>query len=210
MDSELWKVKKNIKDKRKNATTVVKKTPASTSIVLTKYINRFFITVILMLITLISLKSNVNLKTTFYKHVFDTNISFASINKIYKDYFGSPIPFQNLFKDKIEPVFNEKLNYTEANKYKDGVKLVVDQNYLVPILESGIVIFIGEKEGYGKTVIIQQTNGIDLWYSNIDKLNVKLYDFIEKGKLLGECIDTNLYLVYVKEGKVLDYKEYIK
>ena len=209
MDNELLKLKNDIKNKRKVATTrssIVKK---GTSIKWGKYISKLFIAVILMLITLITLKSNNELKTNFYKQVFDTNISFASINKVYQDCFGSPIPFQKLFKNKIDPVFNEKLSYDEANKYKDGVKLTVKKNYLIPILESGIVIFIGDKEGYGNTVIIQQTNGIDIWYSNVDKLNVKLYDFIEKGTLLGEVKDTNLYLVYIKEGKVLDYKDYI-
>lgn len=44
----------------------------------------------------------------------------------------------------------------------------VSNNYLVPTLESGIVVFMGEKEGYGKTIIIEQINGIDVWYSNIE------------------------------------------
>ena len=45
-----------------------------------------------------------------------------------------------------EKVFNEKLTYEKANVYKDGVELKVDSNYLVPNLESGIVVFMGDKE----------------------------------------------------------------
>lgn len=211
MDNELLKVKNDIKNKRKHVTDFSKPLAfkKGTSIKWSRHLSKLFITVILMLITMITLKSNSELKTIFYKEIFDTHISFASINKLYQDYFGSPIPFQNLFNNKLDTVFNEKLDYEEANKYKDGVKLTVKKNYLIPLLESGIVIFIGDKEGYGNTVIVQQTNGIDLWYSNVDKLNVKLYDFIEQGTLLGESKDTNLYLVYIKEGKVLDYKDYI-
>ena len=39
---------------------------------------------------------------------------------------------------------------------------------------------------------------------------MKLYDYVEKGKLLGETKDNNLYLVYQKDGQYLDYKEYIE
>jgi len=41
-----------------------------------------------------------------------------------------------------------QLSYSKESVYKDGVKLTVSDNYLVPALESGIVIFIGNKEGY--------------------------------------------------------------
>ena len=56
---------------------------------------------------------------------------------------------------------------------------------------------------------IQQVNGIDLWYVGLKNTNIKLYDYIEKGKLLGE-VDTNeIYLFYQKEGKFIDYQEYL-
>ena len=75
-------------------------------------------------------------------------------------------------------------------------------------MDSGIVIFIGDKEGYGKTVIVQQENGVDVWYSNLEEINVKLYDYIKKGNLIG-MVNQNLYLVFIKNGDVIDYKEYI-
>jgi len=79
---------------------------------------------------------------------------------------------------------------------------------LIPALDDGIVIFVGEKEGYGKTVIVQQESGIDVWYSNIKEINVKVYDYIKKGELIGS-VDNNLYLVFIKNGEVIDYKKYI-
>ena len=39
--------------------------------------------------------------------------------------------------------------------------------------------------------------------------NVKLYDYVTKGSLLGE-IDEYLYLVYKKDGNILNYEEYLK
>ena len=78
-----------------------------------------------------------------------------------------------------------------------------------PVLESGIVIFIGERDGYGNTVVIEQIDGIDVYYSNISTDGVTLYDYVEKGSLLGEAKDKTLYLVFQKDGEYLDYKEYI-
>ena len=36
-----------------------------------------------------------------------------------------------------------------------------------------------------------------------------LYDYIEKGKLLGEVKGKKLYMVFSKDGKYLNYKDYI-
>lgn len=203
MNSELDRVRNEIRNKRH----VIKKEPKKSY---SKHINKFLILILITITTLIVLKNNTKLKTMFYKNVYDTSFSFASINKLYKDVFGSPIPFNDIIeKKKTSLVFDEKLEYSEKSKYLDGVKLTVSKNYLVPTLESGMIVYIGDKDKYGSTVIIQQVNGIDVWYSNINASSVKLYDYIEKGSLVGEVKDTNLYLVYKKDGKVLNYEDYL-
>ena len=141
--------------------------------------------------------------------MYETNFSFASINKAYKKIFGSPIPFSEFVKEPVQPTFKEQLVYQEKEPYQDGVKLLVEEHYLVPVKNSGLVVFIGEKEGYGKTVIIQQMDGIDLWYGGLEEINVKLYDYVEEGSLLGETTEENLYLVFKKEGNTLNYEEYL-
>lgn len=107
-----------------------------------------------------------------------------------------------------EPVFNEKLVYDSSSSYLDGVSLNVSSDYLVPSLDSGLVVFIGEKEGYGKTVIIEDSKGVDIWYSNLSSVNVKLYSYVSNGEYIGSCNEL-LYLVFKKDGNVLDYKKYI-
>ena len=169
-------------------------------------LSKILLLLVLFLISLILIKSNKNFKDNFYKYVFENNITFATINKTYEKYFGKPIPFDNLIKEEM--VFNEKLVYSSKESYKDGVSLSVTDDYLVPSQLGGIVVFVGEKEGYGKTVVVQQYNGIDLWYGNMENINVELYDYIEKGSLIGS-VNKKLYLVYKKNGKVLDYNEQI-
>lgn len=171
---------------------------------------KFLVLLIITLVTLIALKSNSKFRSIFYKSVYDTNFSFAEINKLYQDTFGNPLPFKDLFDDNTRIVFNEKLKYSVASKYYDGVCLEVEKNLLVPVLESGMVVFIGEKENYGNTVIIEQIDGIDVWYGNVTNVNVKLYDYTEKGSILGNSDGNNLYLVYKQDGKNLDYEKYLQ
>lgn len=167
---------------------------------------KFMISIVLTLICLILLKNNNELKIIFYKHVYQDNISFADINSFYKSKFGYQLPFLEYFNDI--PVFNETLSYNEVNIYKDGVSLSVMENYLVPTIDDGIVVFIGEKEGYGNTVIIEQKDGVSVWYSNLSEINLKMYDYVLKGDLIGS-VSNNLYLVFIKDGEFVDYKEYI-
>ena len=167
---------------------------------------KFVILMIIFLLSIILLNKNKTFKTWFNNNVIEKNISFETVKKTYTKYFGSVLPFEKLMK--TEPVFNEKLNYTELNKFENGISLTVENNYLVPVQYSGIVVFVGEKKPYGNTVIIESDN-VTIWYSNIDTSNIKVYDHVEKGKYLGETLNNKLYLVFKKEGNFVDYKVYI-
>lgn len=173
-----------------------------------KLITKILICLIIFVSVLIAIKVKPDLKEDIQKVVYEDQFSFAYVNNLYKKYFGNILPFENIVPSD-NSAFNEKLEYSEANLYKDGVALSVTSNYLTPVLESGIVVFIGEKENYGNTIIVQQINGVDVWYGNVEQGDLKLYDYIEKGSLLGEVVDNKLYLVFQKEGKFLDYKEYL-
>lgn len=157
----------------------------------------------LTLVTLILLKGNSKFKETFYKYVYEKSISFPKINSLYKKYFGEQIPK----KSEEKAVFSEKINYKNISKYKDGIVLNVDKNYSVPSISEGMVMFVGDKEEYGKTVVIEQTDGVTVWYSNIDT-NLKMYDYVEKGSIIGEA-NNKFYMVFKKGDKYLNYEDYI-
>lgn len=202
MESEyLQKIKKQLNKKDKHFT--FKGIP--------KYMSKFLITTIVTLITLITLKANPSFKPGFYNKVYEENFSFAYINNIYEKYVGSPLPFKEFFKilDKSEPVFSENLVYTDSSEYMDGVKIVVGENYMIPAIDTGLVVFVGEKEGYGNTIIIEQQDGINVWYSNLNTISIKLYDYVKKGSLIGENKENYMYLVFKNNGEIVDYKNYI-
>ena len=168
---------------------------------------RVLITIIVTLILLIGFKMNNNFKKTFYHYVYEENFPFSVVKNFLQEKFGTSLTFDKIVTD--EEVFNEKLSYKDKSLYHDGVKLTVSSEYMIPSLESGIVVYIGEKENYKQVVIVQQMNGVDVWYGNIKQVNVKLYDYVEKGSLIGQVDNKTLYLVFQKEGKFVDYQSYL-
>lgn len=164
------------------------------------------VTVLLTLVMLINIKKDDKFKEKFYNIVYEDNFDFAYINSLYKQYFGDVMPFENIIS--TQPVFNESLSYNSIEKYLDGVKLIVSENYLVPVLNSGLVVFVGEKEEYGNVVVVEQIDGTDCWYGNLDTTNINLYDYVEEGSLLGS-VSSELYLVFKQDGEIVSYEKYL-
>ena len=170
------------------------------------FITRCMICVILFLI--ISIVCNFSDKNLlwFKNNIYNSNISFKIFNNIYKKYVDKYMPF-DVYDEKI--VMSGELVYKSKEKYLNGVSLDVGKNYSINALCGGIVVYIGEKEKLGNTIIIQGTDGVDYWYSNIENLSVKLYDYIEKDILIGTSISENIYLTFMKNGEYMDYEEFI-
>lgn len=202
---EINEVQNRIRNKKKN----IKSTSTySNSKKLKFFLLKLVFVVIVFCIFTILVKTNTNIKNKVYKYVYNTNISFAYLKKLYNEHIGNILPFQDIFTTK--KVFNEKLEYKSLSTYNKGVKLTLQENYAIPIIKGGIVIFVGEKDTIGKTVIIQQSDGIDVWYGNMSSINVKLYDYVEDGKIIGEASNNELYLEFQKDGVNIDYKEVLK
>ena len=110
------------------------------------------------------------------------------------------------FKNNL---FNDTLAFAKINELysKYFGSIVPDANS--NILESGIVVFSGEKDGYGKTVIIQGIDGVDIWYSNLTNLNITMYDYVEKGDVLGEVDNNEIVLTFMENGEFTSYEKYI-
>ncbi len=169
---------------------------------------RILAVVVIFLLLAITLKKDPTYKDKIASTIYEENISFAKIKKFYTKYLGGIVPLEQVIENTT-PVFNENLEYVNSSIYHDGVSLEVESNYLIPILEEGMVVYIGEKENYGNVVIIEGLDGISIWYGNLNRTAVKLYDYVEAGTYLGETIDNKLYIVYSKDNKFLDYKDYL-
>lgn len=172
-------------------------------------IARVLISVVIFFIAIILINTTKFGNSFIKETVLKDNISFAAIANIYNKYLGNIIPFEDILKDD-HTVFDEKLTYEKIANYKDGYELEVKKNYLVPIVTSGIVVFIGEKEGYGNTVIVQGIDEVDYWYSNVTNISCSLYDYVSKGNYLGTADGDKLYMTFKKGSDFLEYDEVIE
>lgn len=164
------------------------------------WLNKLLISIIIVLVCLIVTNFDSNLRDTFKKEVLEDNISFNEFNKLYKRLVsrGSEDVLVNgvvVDKDKMEEVDGRyRFNY--------GI------DYQIEALKPGIIVFNGDKDNLGDTIIIQGNDGVDIWYSGVALKNYSLYDYISTGDILGISNDVYLTISIYKDGELLKYEEY--
>ena len=173
-----------------------------------KWLTKLLISIIFVLCSLIYINFSDQNSEKYKKYVLEDNISFAGINKLYNKFIGSGT------KDKTEETDNnenEMLTFNESiEEYGNSYKLKVGKEYLVNFLKSGIIVYVGEKDGLGNTIIVQGNDGVDVWYSNVNMTVYGMYDYVTEGETLGTSNDEYMYLTILDNGNYLKYEEYIK
>ena len=169
-------------------------------------ISRVLITVIFVLGSIIFTNISDDNKALYQKYVLEDSLEFTKINELYQSIFGD-VDITKKDNPDSEVVFGD-VTYTNIEPFKNGVKLTVDMNEAISVIASGIVVFIGEKEDLGNTIIIQGNDGVDIWYSNITENDIKVYDYVEAGSILGSSNSENIYITINKDGEFINYEEY--
>ena len=167
-------------------------------------ISKALLSIIFLLVSIILINKNENIKKFYEDKVFNDSISFIKFNELYNKYFGS---ITSIYPTE-ELVFNESIQYSNIDNYLNGKVLTVSNNYIVPSIGSGIIVYLGDKDTLGNTCIIQGVDGVDIWYSNIDTSNLTLYDYVSKGDMLGTTLSDKLYLTLEKNNEFIDYETY--
>jgi stage IV sporulation protein FA len=130
----------------------------------------------------------------FVKNSMEKDFQFATVSNWYEQQFGKPLallPFiDNGNKSETEsnkeyalPASGKILEDFDAN----GQRIMIEtgKGEVVEAMSEGYVRFAGEKEGFGKTVIIKHGDESESWYGNLENMNVILYQYIEKGTPVG-------------------------
>lgn len=171
-----------------------------------KFVNKLLVLGILFVGVLITVKVNPTAASWVKTHVYMDNFSFAQIENWYNKYIGGIFSSND---DEVTQVFSGTIPYTSLEPYYDGVRLKVSSGSVVESLLSGIIVSIGETAHYGNTIVVEQVDGVSVWYGNVDVSDVKLYDYVEKGQILGMSRSEDLYLVLMKDGAYLNYQDYV-
>ncbi len=168
-------------------------------------ISRSLIAVIFVLGSIIYINGSEDNKKLYQSVVLEDSLPFTKINELYTDLFGSV----DLTEGKEDvPVFGS-VTYTSIEPYKNGTKLTVGMNEVINVITSGIIVYIGEKDDLGNTIIIQGNDGVDIWYSNITDYEIKVYDYVEAGSILGTSNGDDILLTIELDGKFISYEEYL-
>ena len=159
-------------------------------------LNKVCLSIIFMLCSLIFVEYGNN-RELYKSNVLENNISFSKLRSYYDKYFVG----------KKDEVSNSDVLVSNELDYE-----IVDGRYKylkeeVNGIESGIVVYVGEKDNLGNTVIVQGVDGVDVWYSNLSEVKVSLYDYISNKDLLGLSNEYYLISLY-KDGKLITYEEY--
>lgn len=169
-------------------------------------ISRILLTVIFVLGSVIFTNISSTNKELYEKYVLLDTLSFTKINNLYKKFLGNVDIIKN--KEKEATVVFNNINYSNIEEYKNGVKLSMARGEAINVITSGIVVYIGDKDELGSTVIVQGNDGADIWYSGITDENIQVYDYVEAGNIIGVSSSDYIILTIMKNGAYISYDEY--
>lgn len=175
---------------------------------LSNLLSKFLLSIIFLMVSIILIKSNSNIKTFYQEDILTKQINFTKFNNFYTKYFGNILPDYTVPSIPTQMASNTELDYNNGTPYLNGTKLETTENYPVPIITSGIIVFLGEKDSLGPTCIVQGVDGIDIWYSHIDTSSLNLYDYVTEGKILAPTESNYFYLTIDSNGNYLTYDTY--
>ena len=171
-----------------------------------RIVSKLLLSIIFLLVSIILINKSTRVKEFYLDNIYTNSWSFTKFNSLYNKYFGS------LVKDYQVPdtssVFNETLSYSHIEDYLNGSILSVSNNYLVPVIESVIIVYLGDKDSLKNTCIVQGVDGVDIWYSNIDISKLTLMDYVNKGEFLSTTLSDKLYLTLERGNEYIKYEDY--
>lgn len=134
--------------------------------------------------------------------IFNSSVDFSYVRSKTKFLLGK-------ITGKSTYVLSEKLEYKKVEKYNNSFKFITDPNYVIKSTKAGTVIYIGELELLGNSISIEIDSGEILTFSNLDNINVNIYDYINEGTILGSVKEDYFYLTIEKDNQYLEYEDYI-
>lgn len=175
---------------------------------LSNLFSKFLLSIIFLMLSVILIKSNNNIRKFYQEDILTKQINFTKFNNLYTKYFGNILPDYTVPNVPTQIASNTEFDYTNGTPYLNGTKLETTENYPVPIITSGIIVFLGNKDDLGPTCIIQGVDGVDIWYSHIDISSLNLYDYVTEGKILAPTESNYFYLTIDSNGTYLTYDTY--
>lgn len=152
----------------------------------------------------------------FVTKSMNEEFQFAAVSDWYESTFGKPLALLPKNQEQHENNRDDsKLHYALPASGKileefgeNGQRITIEtgKGAVVEAMNGGFVRYIGEKEGFGQTVVVQHADESESWYGNLSSVDVTLYSYIKKGTQVGKATDyedgTNSSFYFaIKEGE---------
>lgn len=153
----------------------------------------------------------------FTVQVMTRDFNFSGMSQWYQEVVGTSPSILPAFLNKLEiskgtstswavPI-KGTIVYPFDDKRKGVVVRTTPQSPINAAAE-GWVVFAGQKEGLGNTVIIQHGNGRETWYGWLQEISVKEKDWVQKEQPIGKVGEKEgqplVYVALKKEGEFID------
>ncbi|WP_455661930.1 peptidoglycan DD-metalloendopeptidase family protein [Pradoshia sp.] len=151
--------------------------------------------------------------------VYEQEFQFASVVDWFDETIGQPFAFlpEKQMKGNGDD-FSMPASGIIMESFKSNGQGVIVKTAAATVgtVKEGVVIYAGEKEEYGKTVIIQHADKSESWYGNLESIDVSLYEQVKKGAKLGQVQASEeeegkgeFYFALKSEGRFIDPGEVI-
>lgn len=177
--------------------------------IIDRMINHTLISVVLIMLLLLINRFSNSFLGNFKNMLFNRSFNFVKINSLSRKFLGKEFIYSQKKASSVGAM-NEELISGVSHKYYDGEKYIVSSNLPIGTIESGVVIFVGDKQHFNNTVIIQGTDNYNIWYGNLRDVNVNLYEYVEKNSLIGMADGNEVYMLIEKDNNYYSYEDYKK
>lgn len=163
------------------------------------WLTKILLGMIVFLLVLIGCNLSNKFRDIFTNKVLEENINFYQFKNVIDKFLNKND------NTEVQEVSGDVVSFLE---YEGRYIIQIDQDEGINFLKPGIIVYIGDKDNLGNTVIVQGNDGVDLWYSGVILDSHELYDYVSVKDLLGISENTNYILSIYKDGELLKYEEY--
>lgn len=132
----------------------------------------------------------------FVAQSMEQDFHFASVASWYENTFGEQLALLPSTDNSKKNETTKEIQYAlpasgkileEFDENGQRITIEIEKDAAVEAMNGGFVRFIGEKEGFGQTIVIQHANKSESWYGNLSSIDVGLYEYVETGAKIGKA-----------------------